>query len=186
MSGYVSVIAGRAKGKRLKVPTGQSVRPTASRARTKLFARVEHHIRRADGRYGWPDIAVLDAFAGSGILGLEAWSRGANTVFWFDKNVEQARSLQSQLGNYGTVYQTDALRPPRCHGQPMGLVFLDPPFAMTAYHTALTALDKVGWLGPKTLVVTESPEFSLLQLEGWTDINRFTVAASDFALWKHP
>ena len=56
MSGYVSVIAGRAKGKRLKVPTGQSVRPTASRARTKLFARVEHHIRRADGRYGWTDI----------------------------------------------------------------------------------------------------------------------------------
>ena len=180
--GSLRIISGRIRGKRLHLPADSELRPTSERARAALFARLEAWWRQPDGRSRLLGAQVLDAFAGSGALGLEAWSRGAAAVTWFERNLAQAQHLTRTLAAYGTVIHADALRPPA--GRPIDLLFLDPPYAEALHYSAVSALAQRGWLKPETLILCEAPAGQRPELAGFRLVNDFAIASSDFSFWQ--
>ncbi len=153
------IIAGRHRGRRLEAPAGLDVRPTGERAREALFDILAH------GRFGarpvFEDARVLDAFAGTGALGLEALSRGARFASFIENDRTARAVLLRNIAAIGATAQAavlaaNALRPPRAQG-PCELAFLDPPYGTEVAAPALTALAASGWFAPDALVVVELP-----------------------------
>jgi 16S rRNA (guanine966-N2)-methyltransferase len=151
------VIAGEAGGRRLAVPGGTSTRPTSDRAREGLFASVLSELGPLEGR------RVLDLYAGSGAVGLEALSRGAGHVLLVEAD---ARAVAVIKANMATVAIPGAqvraekaerlLARPPAEGDGYDLVFADPPYALAdAAVTRVLALLAAGWLAPGGLVVVE-------------------------------
>ena len=156
--------AGRLRGRTFGVPSssGDAVRPTSDRAREALFNVLIHRCG-ADGRFSLAGATVLDAFAGTGALGLEALSRGAGHVVFLDSDAGVVRDLTARVADWGvadatTVLRADATRPPaRPDGVvPASLVFLDPPYGMDLPGPALMALVATGWVAPGALCVIET------------------------------
>ena len=98
-------------------------------------------------------VAVLDAFAGTGALGIEALSRGAASAVFIERDRAALAALRANLavcgGTDAQVIAGDVLRPPP--GRPCGLVFLDPPYGHDLLPPALTALRAAGWVAPTPL-----------------------------------
>ena len=150
------IVAGAWRGRRLEAPAGEGTRPTADRVRQALFDRLLH--APWAGRPAIEGAAVLDAFAGTGALGLEALSRGAAAATFIERDPAALRALRANVAACGAggrcrVLATDALRPPA--GPACGLVFLDPPYGLGLVGAGFTALAKAGWIGPAALVVAE-------------------------------
>ena len=152
------IAAGRHKGLRLAVPRGGAVRPTGERARQALFNILDHAYGALRGA------RVLDAFAGSGALGLEALSRGAASLVAFDSDRAAAACARRNLAaagesDHALILAADVLAPPpagRFPGfAPCALAFLDPPYGRGLIAPALLALAGRGWLAPGALVVAE-------------------------------
>ena len=103
-------------------------------------------------------MAVLDAFAGTGALGLEALSRGAASAVFMERDRSAVDSLRANIaacrGAAAEVLVTDVLRPPA--GKPCGLVFLDPPYGEDLLPRAIAALAGAGWVAPGALLVAEA------------------------------
>jgi 16S rRNA (guanine966-N2)-methyltransferase len=104
---------------------------------------------------------VIDLFAGSGALGLEALSRGAAFSLFVDSDAAARAAIAANLANLGcdakaTLASLDATRLPKNDGQPFDLAFLDPPYAAGAAQAALQALVAGGWLAPDALIVVET------------------------------
>ncbi|HVD23412.1 MAG TPA: 16S rRNA (guanine(966)-N(2))-methyltransferase RsmD [Lapillicoccus sp.] len=158
------IISGAAGGRRLQTSGGPRTRPTSDRVREALFSRLEHLDVLAAAR-------VLDLYAGSGALGLEAASRGARSVLLVDADraaAKVARENAAVVGLPGVVVRQDTVERVLVAG-PGGagrvdLVFLDPPYDLSedALGDALALLIRHGWLAPEALVVVErssrSPE----------------------------
>ena len=151
------IIAGKHKGRTLAAPEGLAVRPTSDRAREALFDILAH------GRFGetplFMDAQVLDAFAGTGALGLEALSRGAAYVTFIENDRVALKALRANIAAIGAeksaaILPLDALHPPRA-GRAAALAFLDPPYGEDIAAPALTALAAAGWFAPEALVVVE-------------------------------
>lgn len=122
------VIAGSAKGRRLVAPPGERTRPTADRVKEALFSAVQARLRGA---------SVLDLYAGSGALGIEALSRGAGSATFVERAPRALRSLDQNLELTGlvgasTVVPRDVASAlsGRLPGAPFDLAFLDPPYAI--------------------------------------------------------
>ncbi|HET6184518.1 MAG TPA: 16S rRNA (guanine(966)-N(2))-methyltransferase RsmD [Acetobacteraceae bacterium] len=151
------IVGGAWRGRRLVAPPGAATRPTADRVRQALFDMLLHAPWG-----GWALIegaTVLDAFAGSGALGLEALSRGAARAAFIERDPAALRALRANIAGCGagrasTVIASDAFRPPSAPG-PCAVVFLDPPYAVPA-GPALAALAAAGWIAPGTLIVAET------------------------------
>jgi 16S rRNA (guanine966-N2)-methyltransferase len=150
------VIAGEAGGRRLAVPAGLSTRPTSDRAREGLFASVASELGSLDGR------RVLDLYAGSGAVGLEALSRGASYVLLVESDARAAAVIKANVetvGIPGAQVRAEKVermlaRPP--DGEPFDFVFADPPYAHPGTGiTRMLALLAHGWLAPDGLVVVE-------------------------------
>jgi pantetheine-phosphate adenylyltransferase len=149
------VTGGTLRGRRLKVPHGAAVRPTADRVREALFARLG-------------DLAgarVLDLFAGSGALGIEALSRGAASVVFVERSSAAAAVVQENLAALGVAgagrvvraAAAAALRRLAHEGGRFDLVLLDPPYAETQVASgALRALAASGILAPRAVVIVEA------------------------------
>jgi len=151
------IIAGKHRGRKLTPLSGGNVRPTAGRAREAIFNILAHATFAP--RPAYEDAIVLDAFAGSGALGLEALSRGARFVSFMERDREARAVLTANIAAIGAERQTallsaDALRPPHA-SVPASLVFLDPPYAEEWAAPALTALAAAGWLVPEAIAVAE-------------------------------
>jgi 16S rRNA (guanine966-N2)-methyltransferase len=157
------IIGGAAGGRRITTPKGDSTRPTSDRVREALFSAFEAWCGSLHG------LRVLDLYAGSGAVGLEAWSRGAGVVTLVERDRRTAALVRSNartLGftkvdvRVGSVAGTLA-RPPAA---PYDIVFLDPPYPLAddAVAADLAALVEHGWLVPDAMVVVErsarSPE----------------------------
>jgi 16S rRNA (guanine966-N2)-methyltransferase len=151
------IIAGLVGGRRLAVVPGRGTRPTSDRAREGLFATVEAI------RGGLSGAAVLDLYAGSGAVGLEALSRGASDVLLVEADVRAARVIRANIEALGLpgarvinarVAQALAARPPQ--ERQRDFVFADPPYAVPdeELHTVLSVL-MLGWLAPGALVAVE-------------------------------
>jgi 16S rRNA (guanine966-N2)-methyltransferase len=153
------IIGGRHRGRRLAAPQGLAVRPTSDRAREALFDILSHGRFAACG-LPFADETVLDAFAGTGALGLEALSRGAARAVFIENAAPALAALRRNIAALGEGGRTlilpgDATRPPRA-GEACALVFIDPPYRSGLAGPALLALDAAGWLRPGALVVLET------------------------------
>jgi len=151
------IVAGRFRGRRLELPAGLDIRPTADRTRQALFDLLEHGHLRADGGSAVVDAVVLDAFAGTGALGLEALSRGAAAASFMDMSrasLDAARLNAKALGLDGQFILADVTNPPRAR-RPADLVFLDPPYDKALAVPALAALAAAGWVAPGAIVSLE-------------------------------
>ncbi len=154
------IISGAAGGRRLRTPAGSGTRPTSDRVREALFSRLEH-LDALDGA------RVLDLYAGSGALGLEAASRGAASVLLVESDraaAAVARGNASVVAMPGVVVRTDSVERTLLGGPGSGgqvgqvdLVIVDPPYDLSEDGLAdvLRLLVLHGWLAPGALVVVE-------------------------------
>jgi 16S rRNA (guanine966-N2)-methyltransferase len=151
------IVGGKHRGRRLAAPPGGAVRPTSERAREALFNILAH------GRFApapvFEDARVLDVFAGTGAIGLEALSRGARYAAFIETDRQAREALAANIKALGETGRTrvlaiDATAPPRSDG-PYDLVFLDPPYRTGLAAPALAALARTGWLAPDALAVVE-------------------------------
>src|SRR6202522_1698715 len=150
------VVGGRLKGRNLASPSSRDIRPTADRLRESLFNILIH-------AYDDPiaDARVLDLFAGTGALGIEAISQGAKFALFVDNGAEARALLRNNvealgLGGVTKVYRRDAGNLGPAHPvEPFSLVFLDPPYAKKLAEKALVSLHDGGWLSPAALLVVE-------------------------------
>ena len=156
------VIAGIYGGRRLQAPPGTDTRPTADRVREALFSILGDRVR---------DARVLDLFAGSGALGIEALSRGAATATFVDNAAPAIRALTTNLETLGadaTVVRAEARRflgGASRSGRSYDLVFLDPPYRLDdALARALPAAVKAV-LAPGATVVSESDRRAPLEID---------------------
>jgi len=155
----VRIVAGRHRGRRIEAPAGLDVRPTADRARESLFNILEHGRFGGDGTSLLVGAQVLDAFAGSGALGLEALSRGALKLTCMETSAAARAAVRANaaaLGEAGrvTVLPADATNPPPAP-TPCDLVFLDPPYRSGLAAAALPALASRGWIADGAICVIE-------------------------------
>jgi 16S rRNA (guanine966-N2)-methyltransferase len=152
----VRIIAGRWRGRSLVSPTGFATRPTAERLRQAIFDMLLH------APWGGRDLIegalVLDLFAGTGALGLEALSRGAAAAEFFETDRAALAALRANIAACGAsplarVHSRDARFP--ANGPPARLVFLDPPYGRGLVDSALAGLTTAGRLAPGGLIVAE-------------------------------
>lgn len=149
------IIAGTHRGRRLTPPAGEATRPTADRARQALFDMLRH----APWSRPLEGARVLDAFAGSGALGLEALSRGAAHATFMDHAAPARDAIRANIAACReearcTLLPADATRPPRAP-VPCTLAFLDPPYRGGLLPRALSALAAQGWFAPGALLCLE-------------------------------
>ena len=163
------IVGGRHKGRRLEAPGGMALRPTADRTREALFNilrqgkldwRPEAEASR-DSPGGNPltGARALDAFSGTGALGLEALSRGAGFVSFMENQAAALNACQTNIEALGEtanaeLLRCDVLRPPTAKA-PCALVLMDPPYNQDLAPPALAALQTAGWLAPGALAAVE-------------------------------
>ena len=184
------IIAGRWRGLRLaevgRGDTGAHLRPTSDRVRESLFNLLQN------GRQGdrVADAHVLDLFAGTGALGLEALSRGAAHATFIDKGRAAGKLLTENIAktrsqDQTTVLTRDATAPGPCPAIPASLVFIDPPYGKELGELALTAAGAGGWIAPGALIVWEEnapvpapPGFRLLDTRRYGDTHLTLLEAA--------
>lgn len=145
------IVGGRLRGRRLDVPEGDAIRPTTDRVRESLF-----NILASQGVLD--GARVLDAFAGTGALGIEALSRGAATVTFLDTAPASLALIRRNLAAFdleADVERCDATRPGAPKERFHDLVFLDPPYGKGLGEKAAQALAAKGWLAAEALLVLE-------------------------------
>lgn len=152
------IVAGRHRGRSLTAPEGLAVRPTADRTREAAF-NVLCQGKLAGGRDPLPGARVLDAFAGTGALGLEALSRGAASAAFMESQAAALAALRANIARLGEetraeVLAVDVLRPPAAPA-PCALALLDPPYNQGLAAPALSALAAAGWLAEGALIALE-------------------------------
>ncbi len=165
------IVAGRHRGRRLVAPEGLAVRPTSDRTREALFNIL------GQGRGGPAPLEgarVLDAFAGTGALGLEARSRGAGFVTFMESQPAALAALERNIESlseraHAKALRADVLRPPRAE-TPADIVLMDPPYGQGLAEPALEALAAAGWIAAHTIVVVE-----LMAKEPFAPPPRFAV-----------
>jgi 16S rRNA (guanine966-N2)-methyltransferase len=154
----VRIVAGEFRGRRLQAPRGLGTRPTADRVREALFSI----LGPLDG------VQVLDLYAGSGALGIEALSRGAADAVFVDSEPRAVAAIRRNLGAVGVearVEQRDALAYLRAaSGGPFGLVFLDPPYSSASELAGPLSERLPAVLTDDARIVTESDKRNPLEL----------------------
>jgi 16S rRNA (guanine966-N2)-methyltransferase len=180
------VIGGRLKGRNIASPATQAIRPTQDRLREALFNILMH-------AYENPmlDARVLDLFAGTGALGIEAVSRGAMFTLFVDNGSEARALLRNNvealgLGGTTKVYRRDATDLGPAHPvEPFSLVFLDPPYRMKLAEKSLTSLSDGRWLTPGALaVVEESKDAAFVAPEGFEELERRAYDDTEFTFLR--
>ena len=160
------VIAGKAKGVVLKTPDGMKTRPTADRVKEALFSIIQFDL---------PGAAVLDLFGGTGQLGIEAMSRGAEKAVFVDESDAACRLIQTNLKKAhmeaeGKVVRGDYLTYLTACREKFNIILLDPPYAEVFLETALKKISEIDILQSGGIIVTERPlgKELPLELEGYT------------------
>jgi 16S rRNA (guanine966-N2)-methyltransferase len=153
--GYVRIIGGKWRGRRLPVPDLPGLRPTPDRVRETLFNWLAPVIGGS---------RCLDLFAGTGVLGFEAASRGAREVVLVERDREAAGRLREAAATLAPdrleVVHGEALAWLKSPAGPFDVVFLDPPYEAGLLDAAMRALDSGGWLAPGARIYLEAPAAS--------------------------
>jgi 16S rRNA (guanine966-N2)-methyltransferase len=168
------VVSGRLRGRAIAAPKSKTIRPTADRLRESLFNILAH---------GFDDpvtgARVLDLFAGTGALGIEALSRGAGFALFVDDGAEARALLRENvaalgLGGTSKIFRRDATKLGEAHPvAPFSLAFLDPPYGQGLAAAALASARAGGWLMPEALIVVEeATKAEFVSPEGFREIDR--------------
>ncbi|MDI4236307.1 16S rRNA (guanine(966)-N(2))-methyltransferase RsmD [Bradyrhizobium sp. Arg237L] len=182
------VVGGRLKGRNLAAPSSRDIRPTADRLRESVFNILVH-------AYDDPiqDARVLDLFAGTGALGIEAVSRGAKFALFVDNGAEARALLRNNveslgLGGVTKVFRRDATNLGPAHPvEPFSLVFLDPPYGKGLAEKALASLRDGAWLTPGALVVVEEAKaVAFTAPDGFEELERRAYDDTEFVFLKVP
>jgi 16S rRNA (guanine966-N2)-methyltransferase len=176
------VVGGRLKGRNIAAPSSRDIRPTADRLRESVFNILVHaYDNPIDGA------RVLDLFAGTGALGIEAVSRGAAFTLFVDNGAEARALLRNNveslaLGGVTKVYRRDATDLGPAHPmQPFSLAFLDPPYGKGLAEKALASLRAGGWLVPGALVVVEEAKAAgFASPDGFEELERRAYDDTEF------
>lgn len=151
--GTVRIIAGEWRGRRLKVPDIKDLRPTPDRVRETLFNWLAPYL---------PDAHCLDLFAGTGVLGFEALSRGAASIVLVDASPEVVKVIKEQLVQFkasgGDVYRAEIPQQLHVPVQPFDIVFLDPPYQSGLLLSTCQYLETHGFLAENALLYLEASE----------------------------
>jgi 16S rRNA (guanine966-N2)-methyltransferase len=186
----LKIVGGRHRGRTIATPEGLSTRPTSSRAREALFNILVHANWRQDGTSPLIDARVLDAFAGSGALGLEALSRGAAHATFLDNDPAAIKLIGENLRKLGEtaaakVVRGDAIRPPPAR-EACDLVFLDPPYRSGFAQPALVALAAAGWLKSDAIATIELANTEdLLPPPGFEALDERRYGAAKIVILRH-
>lgn len=188
----IRIIGGKHRGRMLATPEGEATRPTSNRARESLFNILMHASWRDNEDGGTSPLIearVLDAYAGSGALGLEALSRGAAHATFLDNDAAAVKAIGENLRKLGEtgaakVVRADATRPPPSR-EPCDLVFLDPPYRSGQAAAAMTALAEAGWMTPGCIVTVElAHNEDLLPPDGFETIDERRYGAAKIVILK--
>lgn len=159
------IISGQWRGRALIAPKGTETRPTADRTREGLFSMLVSRLGSFEG------LRVLDLFAGSGALGLEALSRGAGHCTFVEQDAAALDALRTNIAKMNAASLSDvraqsvtALGP---SAAPYDLVMLDPPYRSGAAVVALERCLRLGWLAPGALVTVETAKGEAVAVEGF-------------------
>ncbi len=164
------VIAGQFRGRPLVAPKGDTTRPTADRTREALFSMLTSRLGSFEG------LRVLDLFAGSGALGLEALSRGAATCTFVEQDgaaLDALRTNIAKLGITGADVRAQSVMALGPAPAPYDLILLDPPYESGAGVVALERLLRLGWIAPGALASVETTKKETVAIEGFErDVER--------------
>jgi 16S rRNA (guanine966-N2)-methyltransferase len=179
------ISGGELGGRKLKVPPGDAVRPTQDRVREALFSMLMSVV---------PEAAFLDLYAGSGAVGLEAYSRGARTVTWVEKEARHVALLKENLAvlapGVGEVACCEVARwlkgPGRCRG--FDVAFADPPYEAAreqGFADLMRLLAENGVLRARGIFVAEMPESRPAEeVAGWTLLRDRTYGHTRLAVYR--
>lgn len=163
MIGEIRIIGGLYKGKKIKVLNVDDLRPTSNRLRESLFNVLQFDIKGAK---------CLDAFAGSGALGIEALSRGAEETIFIEKDLKAYQQLQKTLQGLKTthaklIHQDTCAFLESCQ-QKFDVIFIDPPFQLDLWKECIERITQKQLLNPQGLIYLESPSPIHLNPEEWS------------------
>ncbi|WP_330961527.1 16S rRNA (guanine(966)-N(2))-methyltransferase RsmD [Photobacterium sp. 53610] len=179
--GFVRIISGRWRGRKLPVHDVAGLRPTTDRVKETVFNWLAPEIHGA---------RCLDLFAGSGSLGLEALSRGADHLTLLELDSKAASQLKRNLDTLGTtqatLHQTDTLTYLANPGTAFDLVFIDPPFRRDMLSDVFRLLESNGWLAPEALIYLEAEkELGLPDTpEHWQLLKEKTAGQVSYRLYQ--
>jgi len=147
------VISGKARGVNLKTPDGMATRPTADRVKEALFSIIQFDI---------PASRVLDLFGGTGQLGIEALSRGANSALFIDDREEACRLIRenlkrAKLDSQAKVIRSDYMQYLKNCSEQFDIILLDPPYAEVFLENSLKLITEIDILQSGGIIVTERP-----------------------------
>lgn len=179
MKQVVRIIGGMYRGKKIHFPTSEDLRPTPDRVRETLFNWLMHDITQS---------RCLDAFAGSGALGFEAFSRGAREVTF----IEQSRKVYEQLRANCQSFNAQGLRPVHANAHQFikttpaqfDIIFLDPPFKKQDVLPFIKAIEQSNVLAPNGLLYLESPVAFELNTAHWSQEKSKHSGQVVYALYK--
>lgn len=158
------IISGTWRSRPLKTPEGAATRPTADRVRETLFSMLQSRLG------SFEDLVILDLFAGSGALALEALSRGAAQAFLIEKAPDARKAIEANiraLAANARLMGYDATALPRAP-RPADLIFLDPPYEAGLVAAALESASRQGWVAPATWIAAETGAKDILDVPGFT------------------
>jgi len=182
----VRVVGGRLKGRNLASPSSQAIRPTADRLRESVFNILLH-------AYDNPieGARVLDLFAGTSALGIEAVSRGAAFALFVDNGAEARALLRNNvealaLGGVTKVFRRDATNLGPAHPvEPFSVAFLDPPYGKGLAEKAFASLRAGGWLTPGALLVVEEAKAAAFKApDGFEELERRAYDDTEFVFLR--
>jgi 16S rRNA (guanine966-N2)-methyltransferase len=180
------VVGGNLRSRPIAAPKSSAIRPTADRLRESLFNILIHG-------YGDPvaGARVLDLFAGTGALGIEALSRGAGYVLFVDDGAEARALLRENTQTLGLagvtrIFRRDATQLGPAHPvEPFSLAFLDPPYGKGLAEKALSSARGGGWLKPDALaIVEEAADAGFSAPDGFTELERRAYDDTEFVILR--
>tara|TARA_R110000824_G_scaffold118960_19_gene272600 strand:- start:18928 stop:19509 length:582 start_codon:yes stop_codon:yes gene_type:complete len=189
------IVGGAHKGRIIVAPEGDTIRPTGDRVRESLFNILMHHdfSDELGADFDLEGARVLDLFAGTGALGLEAISRGASFALFVDDNIEARGAVRENMENLGLtghakLYKRDATKlgpRPGSVGPQFDLMFADPPYRKGLGELSLVSAREGGWLTPHALcVVEEHVEAGFVAPEGFEEFDRRKYGLSEIIFLK--
>jgi 16S rRNA (guanine966-N2)-methyltransferase len=180
------VVGGRLRGRTLAAPKSRNIRPTADRLRESLFNILVH-------AYGDPvtDARVLDLFAGTGALGIEALSHGAAFALLVDDGAEARALLRENtttlgLGGVTKIFRRDATKlGPVAPLEPFSLAFVDPPYGKNLAEQSVTSALAGGWFTAEALIIVEEAIKSAFAApEGFSELERRRYDDTEFVILR--
>ena len=184
------IVAGQFKGRPIQAPKSNSTRPTSDRARESLFNILSH----ADWAPALEGARVIDLFAGSGALGLEAVSRGASFCLFVETAHAARGAIRQNIETLGLFGQTRIHRrsavelgeKPAGVGTAFDIAFMDPPYHKALVEPCLQILRSGQWLSDEAIIVIETAEDEAVDVSGWDLLIERRIGAAKIWILKAP